>query len=207
MTRLYFIALIFVLTGCIGEGTKATSKLELNVGSVNFCERTVGESFAWNDLQLLNTGKGPLDIQSILVRGDEGCAFQCFYRPTGRTSLVACPPEGSGANALPASILAGETLLVRVVYTPGAEDNTDQATLVINTNADNTEPKNKNGWGQVLVPLCGTGVPADTDVEGDAGADSEPDGGPSVLDGGAPGDCGDCGAPLPKGAPGCETQD
>jgi len=191
MKRFTFFILIYLLTGCLGEGSKATSKLELNVDAVNFCDRVVGESFMWNDLQIRNTGKGPLTIRSIKIRGDAGCAFQCSYN--SGNGIAKCPRESSSSKATSVTVADGDTLLVRVIYTPSTEDEADKATLVITSDADNLGEDDVE-WPVALVPMCGQGVGA-ADTEGDAGA--------PLVDAG-PEECGDCGGPQKKSAPGCE---
>ncbi len=191
MKRFYFYLLSLALSGCLNEGGTATSKLELNVDDVNFCGRPYGESFAWNDLQIKNTGKGPLTIKSIKIRGDAGCAFECSYS-SGR-SIASCVREASSGGTS-VSVAEGDSLLVRVVYTPSDEDASDKATLIITTDADNlTDDEEK--LAVVKVPVCGRGLPVDTDTAGDAGVPTDGDAGVEA--------CGDCGAPLKKSAPSC----
>jgi hypothetical protein len=199
MKRLIYLALIGSLSGCLGGGNETTSKLKLNADAVNFCDRVVGESYVWNNLQLRNTGKGPLTVKSIQIRGDQGCAFQCFY-DTGGGRTSKCPRESGGGSVPPVTIFKGGTLLLRVIYEPGAEEYTDRATLVIATDADNLDDDGE--WHNLLIPLCGHGV-ADLSPEGDAGPDDGEDAGVSEGDAGMTGDCGDCGKPLKKGAASC----
>lgn len=202
MKRLPIIILSIWFFGCIGEGGKTTAKLELNVDTIHFCERTVGEPFVWNDLQLINTGKGPLTIKNIELRGDTGCAFACEYRSDTR-GIVSCPRESKGTEGALVTIPKGAARLVRLTYTPSEAGYLDEAGLVITTDADNIG--NTGEWRQRVVSMCGQGVAADTDTEAgdspDGGVGAEPDGG-LTTDAGT--GCGSCGKAPKKGAPGCE---
>ena len=195
MKRLFLFITFSVLSGCLSDGSNTTSKLELNVDEVNFCTRPYGDSFVWNDLQLRNTGKGPLNIKSIAIRGDAGCAFECSYN-TGK-GITNCPRESAASSRAPFSVAEGDSLLVRVTYTPGEEedeDASDLATLIITTDADNVTNEETN-WSVVKVPMCGWGI-ALPDTDGDAGI--------LDIDAGS-GGCESCGKPLKKGAPSCSN--
>lgn len=214
-TVLFPLAAIFAAS-CINSGASDKSRLELNVETINFCEKEVGKTFHWNDLQLRNTGKDPTTISGIALRGNESCAYRCFYeRPPaavgGEPTLEPCAEEGSAAQFAPIEIAPGTTFLMRMSYTPTAVGVVDRAALVIATDAGN-QTSDEEETATLVVTICGKGIEAAPPEPGtDAGA-PDPDGGvdasvpvdttsPETADAG--GDCPVCGAPPEPGAPGC----
>ncbi len=149
------------LVGCVGGNSKGTPKLEINATEINFCSRPSGETTVWNNVQLRNTGKGPLTISSLRVRGDAGCAFACTYMdPQYSDVLIACPSEVGGGPQAEMTLDAGQTLLVRIEYTPSAPGTPDAAALVIKSDAENqTDTSGK--VVPIAIPMCGTGIDAE----------------------------------------------
>jgi hypothetical protein len=178
MKRLIFLSSICIwFFGCVGTNSKGTPKLEVNVTEINFCTQPSGETAVWNNLQLRNTGKGPLEISSLRMRGDAGCAFTCSY-PDARQSdaVIACPNEAGKDGQSKITLEAGNTLLVRIEYAPSARDSKDAAALVIKSDAEN-QTDNSGKAVPLVIPMCGIGTDAgENDADGglsDAGFNSE----------------------------------
>ncbi len=195
---------ICLLAGCIGEDTE-NAKMVLNVDTINFCNRTLGETVVWNDVQITNTGRSDLLLSKIAVRGDDTCAFQVFYpeqTPAGKLKTRLAPQEQNSKGFSPVTVPPDQGILLKVVYTPSEIDKADHADLVIQSNASNLV-ENTEKTVTTVISMCGFGAAAEsstTAAAGDAGA--EEDGG-LPMDGGVP--CESCGKILKKGAPGCEA--
>ena len=115
---LFLVALFLV--ACIDQEATSKSRLEMNVETVNFCQKEVGKTFVWNHLQLRNTGSEAAMVAGIAVRGDKNCAFKCFYeRPpadetassTGisRRSIPAGRPSSKVTRANPSCLSRQDT--------------------------------------------------------------------------------------------------
>ncbi len=202
---------------CINSVASDKSRLELNVDTVNFCQKEVGKTFQWNDLQLRNTGSETTTVSGIALRGNGACAFQCYYErppamPSGEPTLEPCHEEGAGAGFGPIEIDPGTTFLMRMSYTPTGVGIVDTAALVITTDAGN-QTADEEEVATLVVPMCGVGIDAPpAEPETDAGLLPELDGGedaslpldtapPDTADAGEA--CPVCGALPDKGAPGC----
>ena len=175
----------------------------LNVDTINFCHRPVGETVIWSDVQVMSTGGGPLTLSKIAVRGDANCAFRVFYPETsasGKLNTRIAPDEQAGHFA-PIVIASGEAIVLRVAYTPSSDGVTDRADLVMTSNAVNISDVDQKSVTSV-IPMCGMGDDdASNPSDLDAGA-GDVDGG-DVLDAGLA--CDSCGKALKKGTPGCES--
>ena len=193
---LYIVVVCCALWGCAGEESGTSAKLELNVASIQFCE----PSSVFNNLQIRNSGKGPMTIRGIWMRGDEACSFSCDYAIPGNSGRVmTCPNEGSGGTSI--RLDAGHTLLVRLEYTASGGTEMDSGAVVIESDAANLLEGDETSALSV-VPLCGN-AGSDGDFSSDAG---ESDGGES--DGGVtPPSCGSCDTVPEKGAPACASRD
>jgi hypothetical protein len=220
-TTAFYLSLL--VAGCIDSKATRTPELVLNVEEINFCAKEVGETYHWNNLQLRNTGSGPVTVHGVSLRGDQDCVFGCRYQGvraegTGATVMVTCPSEGA-ANPPPVVIAPDTTLLLQLTYTPSAMDHTDSAALVVTSDAENIPPEDAE-LKTMVVPMCGTGVASGLDADGpdtasdtmmaaDAGSGKEADAGVTGPPAGAVPDAGEvpctaCAAPPEKGAPGCQ---
>ena len=223
-----------IISGCIESKPKRTPELILNVEAINFCHKEAGKPYVWNDLQLRNPGSAPVVIHGIAVRGDKSCAFECLYERLpadglGPSELLPCPSEGSGAKFQPFEIPEETTLLLKMTYTPSAPDQTDNAALVVTSDAANIEPEDAE-QKKLVIPICGTGIepitPSGTDAGSgtmaapDAGPAATPDAGQDAaveidtgmkIDAAPAGEpatdettCPACADPPKKGVPGCQ---
>ena len=196
------ISIIFVLfgvVGCVGSGSD-DARMVLNVDTINFCNRPVGETVVWNDVQLLNASRGELTLSNIAIRGNETCAFEISYpRETvpGKLKTSNAKPEGS--SFAPLVVPSGQGIVLKVAYTPSGEGVTDTAALVITSDAANLN-NGPNETVTTVIPMCGVGEKSDASLW-DAGVE---------LDGGDPDagerSCGSCGKALKKGVPGCKSK-
>ena len=209
-----------IISGCIESKPKRTPELILNVEAINFCHKEAGKPYVWNDLQLRNPGSAPAVIHNIAVRGDKSCAFECLYERLpadglGPSELLPCPSEGSGAKFRPFEIPEDTTLLLKMTYTPSAAGETDNAALVVTSDAANLEPEDAERK-KLVIPICGTGIAPGTMPEGadtettpallpDAGPTTGPDAGGDAAAEDQPEApaCPACPDPPKKGAPGC----
>jgi hypothetical protein len=200
-----FLLVVFLVSGCVGGSDEQSGKIELNVKNINFCNRPVGETVVWNDVQVRNTSSGVLTISMISVRGDANCSFQVFYpwtSATGKIKTNTAPQEANAKGFDPLLIDRSASILLKVAYTPSALGVLDRADLVIKTDAVNT---NEN----IVIPMCGRG---DFPVLYDAGVFDSLDASIS-SDSSDPEDAGvnvdssclSCGKNLKPGAPYCES--
>jgi hypothetical protein len=222
------LSVYLLLAGCIDAKATRKPKLVLNVDAINFCLKEAGETFVWNDLQLRNTGSGPVLVHGIEVRGDQGCAFQCVYESApaggeGSSKLMPCPAEGKAAGFQPIEIAPDTTLLLSVAYTPAMTGQTDNAALVVTSDAANIPPEEAE-LKKLVIPMCGTGIEpiglsdgpdterssafppdagrvSESDAGREASADAETDR-PGASDAGET-PCPACATPPEEGAPGC----
>lgn len=198
------LSILFFLfvAGCVGSGAN-DAKMVLNVDAINFCNRPVGETVVWNDVQITNTSRGELTLSNIAIRGNATCAFEVSYpreNENGKLKTSTVKAEGNGSFT-PLVISPHQGIVLKVAYTPSSEGEDDQAALVITSNAANLNSGSKETVTTV-IPMCGVGVSADafsTDlwdagIELDAGASDA-----GVLE------CKSCGKALKKGAPACES--
>ena len=199
-----FISLL--QSGCIGNNGP-NAKIDLNVITINFCHRPVGETVVWNDVQIRNLGRDNLTISKMAIRGNATCAFEVSYPKTGangKTMTASVPAEANAKNFSSWTIPASGAALIRVAYTPSAVGETDRADLLIESDSAKLDTQ------LVVVPMCGTGAaPASSEVSDagdmpDASVPTETD----VDDAGeadeATPECEACGARLKKGAPSCQ---
>ena len=138
------------LSGCTGN-SDGSPKLELNAESVSFCE----SPSVFNNLQLRNTGSGPLTISKIGMRGDGGCAYTCDYAVPGAVDVRPCRNEG--AKSAEVRLEAGQTILVRIGYTAPVEGEAAPAAVVVESNALNLLAGDAS-TATVVIPLC-AGMP------------------------------------------------
>lgn len=203
------ISFLFLVAGCVGSGTD-DAKMVLNIDAVNFCSRAVGETVVWNDVQITNTSRGELTLSNIRIRGNATCAFEVSYpreSNAGKLKTSTVKPEGKGSFT-PLTIPPFQGIVLKVAYTPSGEGVTDQAALVIASNAANLN-SGSDETVTTVIPMCGEGVNADAlsiDVQ-DAGIDMDAglDMDAGIPDAGAA-ECKSCGKALKKGAPGCDAE-
>jgi len=184
-------ALALAVAGCATDSAKRTADIEVSPAAGNMCFKQLGASYEWQGLQLQSVGEADLIITNIEVRGDSGCAFQCSRQAADGEppdQLYPCPQEGDGSPGFAMTVPPGSIRFVRLIYTPTADGVTDQASLVVTSNAESYLDEG-SPTGRVEIPLCGQGF--EQGDEPDAGADE---------DGGV--DCPECVPPAP-GAAGC----
>ncbi len=163
------VALVVALfAGCTGDSGNVSPKLEVNIeidSGIRLCQKVVGKTYQWQNLQLNNTGKGDLIVSNIEVRGDANCAFQVYREvafgedPAG---VYLCPQEHEKKAPFEMIVPAGASRLVRIEYTPSAANVLDQAALVITSNATNIAPEEEQ-WKPLILPMCGRGIAEETD--------------------------------------------
>lgn len=197
------IALLLV-SGCAGKGEDAGSPdIELSMKEINMCLKEPGTTFVWQGFELRNSGEENLIISNIEIRGDKNCAFRCFREHADDEEVdlsYPCAREDDGSKLFQLTVPPGYASMVRIDYTAAEAGATDQAAVVITSNAD-TYLEEGSGWGRLVIPMCGAGYEpvdgfdagVDAGGEYDAGGDSEK---------GRP-DCPTC-ATLEKGAQGCQ---
>ena len=186
---LYILLSSFALLGCGNSG--ASPKLELNVESVSFCE----SPSVFNNLQLRNTGNGPLTISKIRMRGDADCAYTCEYVVPGKNGVQSCLNEDSASNST-VHLEADQTILVRIEYTAPEAGDPAAAAVVIESNALNLLEDDAS-TATVVVSLCAGTIVTDGGDLSDAGTSDAGD---------AESTCSACEETPEKGAPACEDR-
>jgi hypothetical protein len=197
------LIMTFLLSSCIDASVELGSGLTINHQSINLCKKAPGETFTWENLQLTNTGPGDLIIADITLRGNANCAFEALREAADEEpadTLYPVAPEEETSTGFIMTVPVGQTRVIRVDFTPSGAGVTDEAALVITTDATNLPPT-EAVWKTLVIPICGTGLEAgETEPEADAGPDASVDSGAE-----APPICEPCGATPEKGAPGCEA--
>lgn len=185
------VAIAVALSGCVDDPTASTPDLALTPAEVNMCFKQVGDTYDWQGLQLESTGEVDLTIVNIEVRGDSSCAFQCFREAADGEpvdQLYPCPQESDNTAGIQMTIHPGEARFVRFAYTPSAAGVTDNAALVVTSDAESFLEEG-SPVGRAAVALCGQGFEEDDPPE----QDTDPDAGV---------ECPIC-EPPDAGAPGC----
>jgi hypothetical protein len=198
--RLFLSALMMILvwsSGCVdGGGTNKKPALQVNFVEINMCFKEVGQTYTWQNMQMVNTGSADLTIAAVEIRGDVNCAFKCFREPADTEpsdQFYECKNEHENSAPFQMTVPPGEARILKIEFTPSQVGVTDKAALAITSDASNFTVSSEavDGtaddyiWQKRLVPMCGTGI--DTELA---------DGGCEEVDAG-------CGDPLTADSPGC----
>lgn len=139
---------LLVAAGC-EEGEILPPTIMVDVSPVNVGVRWVAEDVnpIHFDLQLYNTGDETLILESVDYRGDTNCAFTF-----------------EGPDTL--ELIGQESAFIRGWYNPTVVDN-DRIAMEVLSNADN--------YPEMVVPICGRGVPEGTTFARPAFCDIPPE--------------------------------